>query len=225
MTAGSDIVRRADLCETPLARELRHQATQRAIADGDAPEPDILIADGGQQQWDPEPAQLRDGETRDDTSHAARNAAQLSMIDDELDSDDSTDPELPPLHVGDHATDRDEDDSATLVVVGTPPETAAERQAGAKTVAAWNPDYPAEDDVIEVVYADRTDVDIGPLKRYSFPRSRLALEEPVHDRDDEDGDSARHGSDCDCAGCVMTDEEYNRTQEHRNAYLEGGDGA
>jgi len=32
--------------------------------------------------WDPEPADLREGETPDDRSHAARNAEQLEMADD-----------------------------------------------------------------------------------------------------------------------------------------------
>jgi len=32
--------------------------------------------------WDPEPANLREGETPDDRSHAARNAEQLAMADD-----------------------------------------------------------------------------------------------------------------------------------------------
>jgi len=41
--------------------------------DGDADDTD---------DWDPEPAELRAGETRDDRSHAARNAEQLKMADD-----------------------------------------------------------------------------------------------------------------------------------------------
>jgi len=44
--------------------------------DNDDPDP---VTDGG--DWNPEPAGLRDGETPDETSHAARNAAQLDMAD------------------------------------------------------------------------------------------------------------------------------------------------
>lgn len=42
--------------------------------------PNPAATDGG--EWDPEPAKLRDDETRDDDmGHAARNAAQLAMAD------------------------------------------------------------------------------------------------------------------------------------------------
>jgi len=39
-------------------------------------------AELGTDDWDPEPANLREGETRDDRSHAARNAEQLRMAED-----------------------------------------------------------------------------------------------------------------------------------------------
>ena len=94
--------------------------------------------------------------------------------------------ERPTLNVGDHVTDR-EDDDATLVVVGTPPSQADEYECGkGNTVAEYNADYPSDDMVIEVVYPQRTTVDIESPQRYAFPRSRLALDEPVHDIEEDD---------------------------------------
>lgn len=48
-------------------------------------------------EWEPEPADLREGETPDDDSHAARNAEQLRMAEEELsdDEDDASDEEGP----------------------------------------------------------------------------------------------------------------------------------
>jgi len=96
------------------------------------------------------------------------------------------------LHVGDHVEDRDADDdgdAATLLVVATPPEDADEYAVGEDaTVADYNEDYPSDDDVLEVVYAQRTCVDIDNACRYAFPRSRLQLTEPAHDLDAGGGD-------------------------------------
>lgn len=117
---------------------------------------------------------------RDDNTHAQRNAAQTSMGD----LDDS----LPSLHVGDHVTDRDEDDAATMVVVGLPLSRAATYAIDeGTTVADVNPDYPEADHVIEVTYPQRTDVTLDDQESYAFPRERLELEAPVHDRDGDDG--------------------------------------
>lgn len=103
-------------------------------------------------------------------------------------------PELVELHVGDHVRDRKHPETP-LIVVARPSETAAEYMvddpgtaADDVTVADLNPEYPAEDDVVEAVYAQRTDVDLEE-KRYAFPRSRLRLEAALHDRDDEAGDA------------------------------------
>jgi len=96
--------------------------------------------------------------------------------------------ELPELHVGDHVQDREADDPAPMVVVGTPVTTAEERDVDAgQTVADYNPEYPADDDVVEVVFAQRTCVDISHAPSYDYPRSRLALVEPVHDIESEEG--------------------------------------
>jgi hypothetical protein len=61
-----------------------------ALDDEDDPE---VRTDGGENddgdEWDPEPASLRDGETPDEDSHAARNARQLREARRELDRYDS----------------------------------------------------------------------------------------------------------------------------------------
>jgi len=56
--------------------------------------PDYEIRESGDNKpvtddWDPEPADLREGETPDDWSHAARNAEQLAMADDSGGDDDA----------------------------------------------------------------------------------------------------------------------------------------
>jgi len=154
-----------------IERELETRREARTVA---GPE---ILPDGGEFGE----AELREGETReDDQGHAGATNEILKAHADEVD--------WPALHVGDHVTDREDDDSnATLLVVGVPPVQADERDAGGKTVAEWNPEYPADDDVVEVIYPQRTDVDVTNGKRYSFPRSRLRLETPIHSRDENDG--------------------------------------
>ena len=92
---------------------------------------------------------------------------------------------FPELHVGDHVSDR-EDDDATMVVVGRPDEPAAEYTFDSRgtTVADANPNYPADDDVVLCVFPQRMDVSIEAIAQYSYPRSRLRLETPVHERDE-----------------------------------------
>jgi len=102
---------------------------------------------------------------------------------------------LPDLHVGDHVHDR-EQDPRPMVVVGTPPAQADEYEADdGTTIAEYNLDYPADDDVIEVKFAERTCVDLDHPKSYAYPRSRLRLDEPIHDIDAEDGDEAADSDD------------------------------
>ncbi|WP_058997782.1 hypothetical protein [Haloarcula sp. CBA1127] len=100
--------------------------------------------------------------------------------------------DLQDVFVGDHVEDRDADDdgdAATLLVVATPPQDADEYAVGDDaTVADYNEDYPSDDAVIEVVYAQRTCVDIDNTRRYAFPRSRLQLTEPAHDLEAEGDD-------------------------------------
>lgn len=93
------------------------------------------------------------------------------------------DEDLPSLHVGDHVTDR-EDDDAPMLVVGRSPQPAAHYSIGdGQTVADVNPEYPPEDHVFEVVYPERGTVDVPSLEAYAFPRGRLKLTTPIHDRD------------------------------------------
>lgn len=92
--------------------------------------------------------------------------------------------ELPPLHVGDHVTDRDSDDDAPMLVVGLPLQRAATYEIGdGQTVADYNPGYAPEEHVVEVMYVQRTDVFLEELREYAFPRARLELVTPIHDID------------------------------------------
>lgn len=104
----------------------------------------------------------------------------------DIDDDDDDDDE-PKLHVGDHVADRgdDEESVAPMLVVGLPPTSAAEYVVGDddQTVADYNAAYPPADDVVEVVYPQRTDVALRDKQRYAFPRSRLRLVTPIHDID------------------------------------------
>jgi hypothetical protein len=99
--------------------------------------------------------------------------------------------DLLPIHVGDHVTDRDdEDDDTTMLVVGLDTLQADAYELGdpGPTVAEVNPEHPEEDDVVEVIFARRTDLDVEK-KRYAYPRSRLRIVEPIHNIDaDLDGD-------------------------------------
>jgi hypothetical protein len=93
--------------------------------------------------------------------------------------------ELPPIHVGDHVHDR-EDDSARMIVVGTPPTPADEYHCSEdETVANYNEDYPADDDVVEIKFAQRTCIDLSHSDSYAYPRSRLQLDEPIHDLEED----------------------------------------
>jgi len=111
--------------------------------------------------------------------HAERVAEQLAKADDEAD-------DLPDLHIGDHVQDRDDDDGTTMLVVGLDTRKAAayELEDGV-TIADVNPEYPAEDDVVEVVFPGRVDMEISSMRRYAYPRRRLELETPLHDRGEE----------------------------------------
>ena len=115
----------------------------------------------------------------EDNVHASRVAEQLAMADRE-----GTDRE--PIDVGDHVQDRDDPDT-TMVVVGldTLQADAYELDDGGPTVADVNPEYPPNDDVVEVIYPQRTDLELEGKKRYAFPKSRLEVVSRVHDRDEE----------------------------------------
>jgi len=100
--------------------------------------------------------------------------------------DATADQDLPRLHVGDHVRDRQEPDGKVLVT-GLTAKTAADYEIeDGLTVADANPEYPADDKVIEIGYAQRCDLDV-PKQNYAFPRSRLELVTPLHDRGEDDG--------------------------------------
>ena len=92
---------------------------------------------------------------------------------------------LPEVHVGDHVRDRDGEDGTTMLVVGTPVENAGEYDLEDGTVADANPDCPADDDVVEVVYPEQHDVSTRPLTRYAYPRSRVEQVAAIHGGGDE----------------------------------------
>ncbi|OIB59380.1 hypothetical protein [Natrialba sp. SSL1] len=144
------------------------------------------------------------------TTTSATAAAEQTLLAD----GGSTD--LPPVDVGDHVQDREDADSATMVVVGTPLESAAEFEVkNGQTVADFNPDYPADDAVVKVVYPSRSDVSTRPLQRYSFPRSRVEIVSRVHDRDN-DQEAATDGgvavATATCYGCQHEVPEANLEQ-------------
>ena len=99
--------------------------------------------------------------------------------------DSPTDDELPAVHVGDHVTDRDDADEPPLVVTGLPLQRAATYDVDGTPLSEYNPEYPPEDHAIEVAYAQRTDVYLNEQRTYAFPRSRLRLVTPLHDRDED----------------------------------------
>jgi len=133
------------------------------------------------------PTALTDGGVRTDGVTTRHTVEQFPHEDEACLLTDGAGPEeLPPLHAGDHVQDRDDPD-APMVVMEVSPHAAHEYrlEGTSKTVAEVNEAYPANDDVVEVVYPGRDDDDLAALKRYAFPRSRLELVSPVHDRDDD----------------------------------------
>lgn len=107
------------------------------------------------------------------------------------------------LEVGDRAVDREDyDDAEVVVVYRHKGRTAAEYEIEAlgETVAAVNPGYEADDDVVEAVYAEEAEAIAGAwrdvaqlrdavafhgLRSYSFPAGRLRrLDGEPDDADD-----------------------------------------
>lgn len=94
-----------------------------------------------------------------------------------------------PLFVGDHVRDREDPDSATMVVVGLPLQRAATYNIGdGRTVADVNPEYPDTEPVAEVVFPDRTDVYLCEQREYAYPEARLERVTPVHDIEEAEAD-------------------------------------
>ena len=97
--------------------------------------------------------------------------------------------DLPELAVGDHVQDRDDPESTMLVVVGRLVPTAENHTVNGRSIASLNPDYPADDPVIEAVYPQPHHVDVANAPRYAFPRSRLDRTHGVHaTRTDDEAD-------------------------------------
>ncbi|SEU01361.1 hypothetical protein [Natrinema hispanicum] len=182
------VAKRAEALEREGAKEMRLRAEARAVAGyepGDVEESDgsdIIVADdgaavatdGGESETDH--AELREGEQRDnDNTHTAAIADEQFALADEA-------ADRPLLDVGDQAIPTDRE--ATVTVVRTTGKTAGEYVIDEidETVAEYNDCDPGED-VYEVVFPDRTTKDINSLQRYPYPRSKLRLETPIHDRD------------------------------------------
>jgi len=93
-----------------------------------------------------------------------------------------------PYRVGDHVTDREEEESKPMLVAGIPGHLAREyRVEGANaTVAELNEEYPKADEVVEVVFVQKTDTDLSNLKRYAYPSSRLKRRNAVHPTEAEE---------------------------------------
>lgn len=130
--------------------------------------------DGG--EWEPEPAELRDGEPTDEQTHAARNAEIFAMEDTDPDPDET-----------ESTTDYDGDIKIGDVVLdlaqGRPMHVLEDTQ---QTAAEWTGDngydlcgnyansrFDADPDdrVFECVYC--SNVKSEPSKTYAFPSSRL----------------------------------------------------
>ncbi|WP_226041548.1 hypothetical protein [Natrinema sp. DC36] len=120
-----------------------------------------------------------DGSGEGDEEFTERQNAQLAMADDGEG--------LPLLHVGDHVSDRTKDDGPKMLVVRASSNSAGEYWLpdGDETVAEYN-DCDPDEDVYQIEFVDRTTKDVDAAKRYPYPRSKLRLENPIHDRD---GDS------------------------------------
>ena len=113
-------------------------------------------------------------------------------------SGDQENSEVQRLHVGDHVADAEGVTDSTMIVVGIPGRTAREYRFGdgQKTVADVNPEYDQFSEVIECKIPDRTDNDLGSLKEYAYPASRLELVEPIHEIEAE-GDAEENRAETD----------------------------
>lgn len=98
--------------------------------------------------------------------------------------------------VGDRVIDRDDDDPETAIVVETPTKRAGNVQVPGpdQTVAEYNPEYPADDPVVYVVFERCLEIEIPNwqsvtqlaeaveslhITRYAYPESRLNHSEPA----------------------------------------------
>jgi len=93
-----------------------------------------------------------------------------------------------PYRIGDHVTDREEDEEKPILVVGVSGHLARDyRVEGANaTVAELNPQYPKADEVVEVVFVQKTDTNLANSKRYAYPSSRLKHRNSIHPTEAEE---------------------------------------
>lgn len=96
--------------------------------------------------------------------------------------------EEPTFRVGDHVTDREENEEKPMLVAGIPGFNAKQyRIEGAnKTVAELNPEYSETSEVVEVVFMQRTDTDLDGKKRYAYPIDRLKHRHSVHPTEEDE---------------------------------------
>jgi len=90
-------------------------------------------------------------------------------------------PEADMIRVGDHVIDGERNDPSVGIVISRSGLSADEYVFDEmhRTVADANPDYPASDGVVNVVYPDASDCDIDSLERYAYPVSRLVVVTPI----------------------------------------------
>ncbi len=106
--------------------------------------------------------------------------AHASTVNDQLREVKQENNEDAPLYIGDHVEDRDNPDTTMVVIdLGTLRADRYELGNGGPTVADVNPEYP-ETDVVEVVFPDRTDMDIDQ-KCYTHPKTCLERIASVHE--------------------------------------------
>lgn len=156
--------------EERIQAEIEKRREARAVA---GPEDEHVRADGGLEE-----ATQEDVEEAVGNSHASAVNAQLSKA--------AAEGTLPELDVGDHVEPENSD--TTTVVIRDCEESAGEYwfDAADETVAEYNGCDPDEA-VYQVAFAGRGDGDLADLERYPYPRSRLELVEPLHDRDTTNG--------------------------------------
>lgn len=84
------------------------------------------------------------------------------------------------IEVGDHVSDKDVDDRRAVVVRVTDIRADEYTIKGNVTVAESNEDYPEDDPVIEVRYANNHTASLTD-ETFAYPESRLEIENRLHD--------------------------------------------
>lgn len=114
--------------------------------------------------------------------------SQLAKLDAEREEEDQTEE----LHVGDHVSHPNRD-ANMLVVERIFSKTAAEYEitvdGETKTLVDFHGDEHAGDDVVEVIFPKRTDVELSSQQRYAYPVGTLEVEGRLHDVDEDGGEA------------------------------------